>query len=150
YFQAYAPKGVDKLNSKYVGNSKPPIWVGQRAYIAAVCVNTIVAKNQGLPMPTSWKDLTKPVYKGHLAMPNPASSGTGFLTVNSWLQMWGEKAWDYMDKLHQNIKWYTHSGSKPCRQAAHGEVAIGISFAYRGAELVSKGAPVKLVMPKEG
>lgn len=151
YFQPYAPEGVDKLKPKFVGNKNPPIWVGQRAYAAVMCVNTVVAENKNLPIPDSWSDLVKPVYEGHIVMPNPASSGTGFLTVNGWIQMWGpEKAWNYMDKLDQNIKWYTHSGSQPCRQAAHGEVAIGLSFAYRAAELKQMGAPIKIVVPKEG
>ena len=69
--------------------------------------------------------LTKPVYKGHVIMPNPNSSGTGFLDVSSWLQSFGEdKGWQFMDKLHNNISRYTHSGSKPCKLAASGETAI--------------------------
>ena len=58
-------------------------------------------------------------------MPNPNSSGTGFLDVSSWLQMFGETkgCWQFMDALHENIDHYTHSGSKPCKQAARGEVA---------------------------
>ena len=76
-------------------------------------------EKNGLPTPTSWKDLTKPVYKGHVAMPNPNSSGTGFLDVSSWLQIFGEEGgWEFMDALHENISHYTHSGSKPCKQAA--------------------------------
>ena len=55
-------------------------------------------------------------------MPNPASSGTGFFDVTAWLTLWGEKGgWEYMDKLHENIAQYTHSGSKPCNQASQGE-----------------------------
>jgi iron(III) transport system substrate-binding protein len=55
-------------------------------------------------------------------MPNPNSSGTGFLDVSSWLQLFGEDGgWDYMDRLHENIAFYTHSGSKPCKDAARGE-----------------------------
>ena len=66
---------------------------------------------------------------------NPNSSGTGFLDVSSWLQMFGEEGgWEFMDALHENISHYTHSGSKPCKQAAAGEVPIGISFAFRGAK----------------
>jgi iron(III) transport system substrate-binding protein len=102
-------------------------------------------------MPSSWKDLTNPVYKGHIAMPNPNSSGTGFLDVSSWLQTFGEKdGWAFMDGLHKNIDHYTHSGSKPCKQAARGEVAIGVSFAFRGAKSKAKGAPIEIVIPKEG
>jgi iron(III) transport system substrate-binding protein len=84
-------------------------------------------------------------------MPNPSSSGTGFLDVSSWLQMFGEeKGWAYMDSLNNNIARYTHSGSKPCKLAASGEVAIGISFAFRGAKLKNQGAPIDLIFPTEG
>jgi spermidine/putrescine-binding protein len=76
--EAYAPKGVEKLDPKFVDKSNPPAWVGMDAWVAAVCYNTVEAGKLGLPVPTSWKDLTDPVYKGHLIMPNPNSSGTGF------------------------------------------------------------------------
>lgn len=151
YFQAYAPEAVDKLDPKFVDGANPPVWVGQRAWIASICFNTIEAEKLGLPTPTSWKDLTKPEFRGHVVMPNPNSSGTGFLDVSSWIQMFGEdEAWKFMDALHQNIAWYTHSGSKPCKQAAAGEIPVGISFAYRGAKLKSKGAPIEVIAPSEG
>jgi len=149
--QGYAPKGVDKLDKKFYDSANPPHWTGMDAWIAAVCYNTVEAGKKGLPIPTSWKDLTKPVYKGSVVMPNPNSSGTGFLDVSSWLQMFTEGGgWDFMDKLHQNIAWYTHSGSKPCKQAASGETPIGISFAFRGAKSKAAGAPLEIVLPSEG
>ena len=149
--QPYAPKGVGELDKKFVDPASPPSWTGMDAWIAAVCYNTVEGKKNNLPIPRSWKDLTKPVYKGHVAMPNPNSSGTGFLDVSSWLQMFGEKGgWGFMDGLHQNIAWYTHSGSKPCKQAASGEVPIGVSFAFRGAKSKAKGAPLEIVLPSEG
>ena len=84
-------------------------------------------------------------------MPNPNSSGTGFLDVSSWLQLMGEdKGWKYMDGLHTNIARYTHSGSKPCKLAARGEIPIGISFAYRGAKSKNAGAPIEIIAPIEG
>ena len=152
YFEGYAPKGVENLDAKFVDPTMdPPLWVGQRAWIASVCFNTVEAEKHGLPMPASWKDLTDPVYQGHVVMPNPNSSGTGFLDVSSWLQIWGEEdGWAFMDGLHENIAWYTHSGSKPCKQAAAGEIPVGISFAYRGAKLKNDGAPVEVIAPSEG
>jgi iron(III) transport system substrate-binding protein len=149
--EPYKPKGVENLDKKFVDSAATPSWTGMDAWIAAVCVNTVEAEAKGLPMPTSWKDLTKPVYKGHVVMPNPNSSGTGFLDVSSWLQIFGEKeGWEFMDALHENIAWYTHSGSKPCRQAGSGETPIGISFAFRGAKVKAQGAPVEIVLPSEG
>lgn len=151
YFQPYAPKGLDKLDPKFVDTARPPVWVGQRAWIASVCFNTIEAAKDNLPMPKSWQDLANPVYKGKVVMPNPSSSGTGFLDVSSWIQMFGEeKAWQFMDALHKNIAWYTHSGSKPCKQAASGEIPIGVSFAYRGAKLKTSGAPIEVIAPDPG
>ncbi|MEO5615371.1 MAG: ABC transporter substrate-binding protein [Cypionkella sp.] len=101
--------------------------------------------------PTSWEDLTKPEYAGHIVMPKPASSGTGFLDVSAWLQTFGEeKGWDYMDRLHTNVASYTHSGSKPCKMAAAGETLIGVSFDFRGAKSKSERAPIEVITQSEG
>jgi len=149
--EAYSPKGIDSLDPKFKDSDSPATWTGMDAWVAAVCFNTVEGEKNGLPMPTSWKDLTDPVYKGHISMPNPASSGTGFLDVSSWLQLFGEDGgWSYMDALHENIGAYTHSGSKPCKQAAAGEVPIGISFAFRGAKSKADGAPIEIIVPSEG
>lgn len=152
YFQGYAPKGVEKLDKLYYDTKNPkPLWVGQRAWIASICFNTVEGEKHKLPVPQTWDDLTKPVYKGHVIMPNPNSSGTGFLDVSSWIQIKGEDAaWKYMDALHTNIARYTHSGSKPCKLAAKGEIPIGVSFAYRGAKSKNAGAPLEIVAPAEG
>jgi iron(III) transport system substrate-binding protein len=149
--EAYAPKGVEGLDKKFVDKSSPPAWVGMDAWVAAVCYNTVEAAKLGLEPPKTWKDLTKPMYKGHVVMPNPNSSGTGFLDVSSWIQMFGEEeGWKFMDALHENAARYTHSGSKPCKMAASGEVAIGISFAFRGAKSKAEGAPIDIIVPDEG
>jgi iron(III) transport system substrate-binding protein len=149
--EPYAPAGLDKLDAKFRDKANPPAWVGMDAWVAAICFNTVEGAKYGLPVPTSWEDLTKPVYKGHVAMPNPNSSGTGFLDVSSWLQLFGEDGgWAFMDKLHENIRYYTHSGSKPCKDAARGEVPIGVSFAFRAAKSKAEGAPLEIVIPSEG
>jgi iron(III) transport system substrate-binding protein len=147
----YAPKGVEKLNARFVDASKPPRWVGQDVWAATVCYNTVEGQKKGVPKPETWKDLTKPAYKGQVVMPNPASSGTGYFDVTAWLQVFGEaEGWKYMDALHENIAQYTHSGSKPCRQAGAGEFVVGISFEFRANDVKKKGAPVDIVFPKEG
>jgi len=146
----YAPKGIDKLDAQFRDKANPPAWVGMDAWVAAICFNTVEAKKKNIPAPTSWKDLVKPVYKGQVVMPNPASSGTGFLDVSSWLQIFGEaEGWKYMDALHQNVAVYTHSGSKPCAMAAQGEYVVGVSFEFRAARFKKQGAPIDIVFPEE-
>lgn len=149
--EPYAPAGVDELDPKFVDSSTPPAWTGMDAWVAAICYNTVEGEANGVPAPTSWADLTDPVYAGHIIMPNPNSSGTGFLDVSSWLQIFGEDGgWEYMDGLHANISRYTHSGSAPCKLAAAGETTIGVSFAFRGAKSKAAGAPIEIIVPTEG
>jgi len=147
----YAPAGLAEIGSAYKDTKNPPAWWGMDIWGATVCFNTVEAAKMNLPKPESWQDLTKPVYKGKIVMPNPASSGTGYLDVTSWLQMMGEQnGWKFMDGLHENIAQYTHSGSKPCVQAGAGEFPIGISFEYRANTIKAKGGPIDLIFPKEG
>jgi len=149
--EPYAPKGLERIQPLFRDKANPPAWVGIDIYMSAFCFNTEVAKKNNLPRPESWADLTKPVYKGHVVMPNPASSGTGYLSVASILQRMGEtEGWKYLDALNVNIAEYTKSGSKPCKDAAAGERGVGVSFEYVALEMKKKGSPVEMVLPKEG
>src|SRR5215210_3646568 len=86
--EPYRPAGIDKVNPQF--KDAEGRWFATTGYFAGFCVNTEVLKKNNLPMPTSWQDLAKPVYKGQIVMPNAASSGTGYLHVVSLLQMMGE------------------------------------------------------------
>lgn len=162
--EPYAPAGLDRVNPLFRDPDDPPTWVGIDVWESAFCVNTIEIEAKGLPVPTSWADLLDPVYEGQLVMPNPNSSGTGFLSVSAILQL-NENAedlsavetpvtefagWDYLEGLHQNIALYTHSGSSPCKLAGAGEYPIGISFGYRGITQAAAGEPIQTVFPAEG
>ena len=153
--EPYAPLNLDAIMMKYRDTKKVPAWVGMNVWGATICFNTVEAQKRNLPKPETWKDLTKPIYKGQVVMPNPASSGTGYFDVTAWLTLFGDDngkggGWKYMDALHENIAQYTHSGSKPCNMAAAGEFVMGISFEYRGNANKAKGAPIDLIFPKEG
>jgi len=153
--EPYAPINLDAIMVTYRDKKNPPAWWGMDVWGATVCFNTVEAQKKNIPKPETWKDLTKPVYKGQIVMPNPASSGTGYFDVVAWLTLWGDDngkggGWKYMDALHENIAQYTHSGSKPCNMAAAGEYVLGISFEYRANTNKAKGAPIDLVFPKEG
>jgi len=154
----YKPKGWDMIPA----NFKDPAgyWTAIDLYAAALVPNTKVLEQKNLPMPKGWNDLLNPVYKDMLIMPNPASSGTGFLQVASLLVMLDpeyktkpveeNKAWDFLKELDKNMGQYIKSGSKPAKLTAAGEYAVGCSFAFVYSSLKKKGFPVALVMPEEG
>ena len=154
----YKPKGWEKIPA----NFKDPngYWTAIDLYAAALVPNTKVLEAKNLPMPKGWNDLLNPVYKGMLIMPNPASSGTGFLQVASLLVLLDpdyknkpveqNKAWDFLKELDKNMGQYIKSGSKPAKLTAAGEYAVGCSFAFVYSSLKKQGSPVALVMPEEG
>ncbi len=149
--ETYEPKGADKLKPAFRDTTPPYTWTGMDAFVSVVCFNTAEAAKGNVKAPVSWKDLTEPAFKGKIVMPHPASSGTGYLAVAAWLQIMGEAdGWKFMDGLHENIAVYTHSGSAPCVQAAKGERMAGIGFDMRGAREKSQGAPIDIILPKEG
>ena len=149
--EPYAPGNLAAIKPAFRDPADPPAWVGMEAWVAAVCFNTIEAQKPSLPKPQSWFDLLDPRFKGKLTMPHPASSGTGYFHVSAWIQMFGEdKAWAFMDKLHENIAVYEQSGTRPCRQAASGEFPVGISYELAAASARQKGAPIEGLMMKEG
>lgn len=152
--EAYAPEGVDKILPEFKDTAEVPTWVGIDAWETAFLVNKEVLKEHGIDtVPTSYEDLLDPKYKGLIAMSNPASSGTGLLTVNGILSLYGEeKGWEYLNKLDDNVAVYMHSGSQPAKSAAAGEYGIGVSFGYRCIKSASEvGSDIcEAVFPSEG
>ena len=110
----------------------------------------LLAKHK-LPAPKCWKDLTKPVYKGHVQMANPNSSGTAYTTLATIVQVFGEDGgFEFMKGLHKNINQYTKSGSAPIKAAARGETTVAIVFQHDMVTQAVKGFPIKIVSPCEG
>ncbi|MGL4854682.1 MAG: putative 2-aminoethylphosphonate ABC transporter substrate-binding protein [Lentisphaeria bacterium] len=147
----YKPENFDKILPQFRDkNSSEPRWVGIKATMTGFICNTKELAKNNMTAPTSYSDLLKPEFKNQIITSNPASSGTGYLFVSSVLQNMGEaQGWNFLEKLHENIFMYTHSGSMPAKQAASGETTIGISFGYCGAQQKQQGAPVKTMFPSE-
>ena len=130
-----------------VGNRTIGIYSGALGY----GYNDDVLKKNNLPVPSCWKDLLKPVYKGHVQMANPNSSGTAYTTLATMVQLFGEDGgFEFMKGLHKNVNQYTKSGSAPIKAAANGENTIGIVFLHDAVKQAVSGFPIKVVAPCEG
>lgn len=148
--EPYAPKGVKDISEEFKGEGDAPTWVGIDLFLTAVTVNIKELQKRRLPIPKSYEELVDSKYKGLITMPNPQSSGTGFIAVSAWIQLMGEEqAFAYMDKLHENIGMYTHSGASPSKMAASGGYPIGIGYDFKGLQLKKEGYPVEIIFPKE-
>lgn len=149
-----SPLDIDTINdfqAAFRDKQDPPFYVGLTGVESAIIVNEKELAKKNLPIPQSYQDLTKPIYKNMITMSNPTSSGTGLLSILGWINLLGEeKAWDYMKQLDKNVALYTHSGSKPARMALTGEYPIGISLGYRGHKMLKDAQPITMIFAKEG
>lgn len=117
----------------------------------AIIVNTDVLAKKGLSEPGSYQDLLKPEYKGLISMPNPKSSGTGYMFLKSLVNEWGEEeAFAYFDELTPNVLLYSSSGSGPVNALVQGEVAVGLGMTGQAVVKINEGAPLKVLYFDEG
>lgn len=125
--------------------------VGLYAGALGFAYNADILSAQKLPVPNCWKDLAKPIYRGHILSGNPHSSGTAFTTLVTLVQLLGEdEAFAYMRELGRNIIDYTKAGAEPVKAAGRGEITIGISFMHDAVTQKEAGAPLVIVAPCEG
>ncbi len=117
----------------------------------AIIVNPSVLEKYGLETPRSYSDLLKPEYEGLISMPNPASSGTGYMFLLAMVNELGEEAaFEYFDKLSKNILQFTSSGSGPVNALIQGEVAIGLGITGTAVTAINNGAELEIILFEEG
>lgn len=116
-----------------------------------ILINTKGLTDAGLAVPESYEDLLKPEYKGKISMPNPASSGTGYIFLLNLINEWGEdEAFAYFDKLAENIKMFTSSGSGPVQELINGESLIGLGMTFQAVTAINNGTDIDIRFFEEG
>lgn len=122
-------------------------------YSGCIVVNKDMLAQKGLPVPTSYEDLLKPEYKNLIAMPNPKSSGTGYIYLKSLVNAWGdEKAFKYFDDLYTsgNMMQFTSSGSGPINLLVQGEIAIAMGMTSQAVIQKNEGQPFEILFFEPG
>lgn len=116
-----------------------------------IIINPDILAKKGLEVPQSYQDLLDPQYKGLISMPSPASSGTGYMFLRQLTNEWGEEAaFEYFEKLTDNILQYTSSGSGPVNALVQGEVAIGLGMTSQAVVEINEGTNLEIVFFEEG
>lgn len=117
----------------------------------AVLINKSVLDKKKVSIPKTYADLLKPEYKNLIVMPNPKSSGTGYMFLRQLTNEWGEeKAFEYFEKLTDNILKYSSSGSGPVNALVQGEAAIGLGMTAQAVTEINKGVKLQITYFKEG
>ncbi len=149
--QPYKPKGWEKIPAPL----KDPngLWWTVHTSTLALVVNTRALG--GAPVPRSWKDLLKPVYKGKIAYDDPTWGGTSYTLVYGLNQLFGgnernfKPGLDYLKKLDANVAFYPRESIY--NAVLRGEVPIWINADGNGYKMKHvDGGPVEVVIPAEG
>lgn len=117
----------------------------------AIILNMDVINEKGLDEPTCYEDLLDPQYKGLISMPNPKTSGTGYMFLLSLANTWGEEAaLNYFTALSENILSFESSGSGPVNKLITKEVAVGFGMISHAVQQINEGENLKILFFEEG
>ena len=141
--EPYRPQEVDSIDPRFVDPDN--FYTGHFVTLMTAGINTEIMEEKGLPIPETWEDLAKPIYRGMINIASPAQSGTGMTIMTALHDMYG--GWDYIDKLDENVFQYNDSGGAAGRQAARGEIAIGLTYDVAVLSLKDEGFPVQELFP---
>lgn len=134
--------GIQPKDNKYL------IW---ESYGGGFAVNTKVLKKYNLEEPKTYKDLLKPEYKDKIVIQDPKSSSTGYnFYLNLTNEIGLENTLSFYDRLDENVKQYSESGSGPVKMLIQGECAIGTALTYQVVTEINNGNPLKMIYPPEG
>jgi putative spermidine/putrescine transport system substrate-binding protein len=149
--QPYKPKGWEKIPAGL--KDQGGLWWTVHTGTIAFLVNTKALG--GAPVPRSWKDLLKPVYKGKIAYDDPTWGGTSYTLVYGLNELFGgnEKSFrpglDYLKKLDANVSSYPRESVY--NAVLRGEIPIWINADGNGYKMKHvDGGPVEVVIPAEG
>jgi len=126
-------------------------WHGTSLTLVNWVVNTELVEEKNIDMPESWDDLLQEELKGEVSMSNPASSGTAYNTVSAMIEVRGEEeGWKYLEKLIEQVPFFTARGSDPANLVVNGEAIVGINASNGDRELEENNEHIKLVYPSDG
>ena len=97
--------------------------------------------------PKEWEDLaTDPVYKDSFGIADPALSGTALMSVALLEKQFG---WEYFERLRANGAIKSKGSGRVVDDTATGDLSAGLGVDYITAAKIDKGAPIRLIYPKE-
>lgn len=159
---AYMEKIKDHLASvenvkvqDYVEGMKPSDfdnrYVAWERQAGSIVMNHAIMEKYQLEPVRTYADLLDEQYRGFISMPDPNTSGTGYLFYKNLVNEMGEeKALAYFDELAKNVKMFTESGSGPIKSLIQGESAIGLCLTFQAVEQRNEGQPFTIITPEYG
>lgn len=120
-------------------------------YTINLIIDNKYFKEHNLEIPKTYEDLLKKDYKGLIAMPDPKTSGSGYgFYLNAANIMGDDKAVEYFQKLKNNLREFTTSGSGPTNLLKQGEISIALGMTGQGVSAINEGYDFSIVELETG
>lgn len=154
YFEPYVAKNNDAFPEAMRNNTG--VLTNGTIQIVNLIINRAEAKKLGVTI-TSYADLLNPKLKGKIISANPASSSSAWNQLSTILSSMGgyesAEAWDYVDKLVQNLDGVMSSGSSGVYKGVfNGEYVVGLTYESPCVTYIEDGHGdvIEIVYPTEG
>lgn len=127
-------------------------WIGESPLPMVLFYNKDLIEKDGMTIPESWEDLTKPEWKGKIAYCLPSKSGSAYTQLCTMILGHGgkEDGWDFIKKLYDNLDGKIVDSSGKChKMVADGEFYVGLTL-EKAAVQYKDDPSVGFVYPKDG
>lgn len=150
YFQPYVCANDEFIGAAY----KDPdgLWIGESPLPMVLFYNKDLIEKDGMTVPETWEDLTKPEWKGKIAYCLPSKSGSAYTQLCTMILGHGgkEDGWDFIKKLYDNLDGKIVDSSGKChKMVADGEFYVGLTL-EKAAVQYKDDVSVGFVYPKDG
>ena len=122
-------------------------WTGFSARARIILYNTNLVSMDERPL--SIFDLTKPMWRGQVAIANPLFGTTSIHIAALFIVLGDDKAKIFLNDLKKNSVRIVSSNSEVKRLVARGEVKMGITDTDDANVAIKEGSPVKVVFPDQ-
>lgn len=122
-------------------------WTGFSARARIILYNTNLVNTDEKPL--SLFDLTKPKWRGQVAIANPLFGTTSIHMAALFIILGDEKAKKFLNDLKANGVKIVSSNGEVKRLVARGEVKMGITDTDDANVAIKEGSPVKVVFPDQ-
>ena len=149
YYEAYQSPAWKDIDAAYKSPNGTYYALGTFSFL--LIGNKTKLAEKGYAMPTTWKELLDPKWKGQIVAPSPRTSGTAFMINYSFLSLYGEKdGWKFLEDLDKNMAFYTRSGNAPTDLVGRGEYLLGITSDENVLKRIKDGYPIEWKVPADG
>ncbi|RTL99318.1 extracellular solute-binding protein [Ancylobacter aquaticus] len=142
--------GTPPVVAGYPVNDPSGMYLGFALSGYGVVWNEAYLARHGLSVPQRWRDLTAPVYHGHVGISSPSRSGTTHLMVEALLQSEGwETGWPVWRQVGGNLATVTARSFGVAAGVSRGRFGVGITIDFLAQPTELDAGPVRFSFPEQ-